>query len=78
MLSSVALNHRERRSTLEASGFFLPFQHFDKLCENNRTYVLHNIFQFFITALKGAILTKNGEVGENGESPKKLPERWEI
>ena len=68
MLSSVALkiNHRGRRSTLEASGFFLPFQHFDKLCENNRTYVLNNIFQFFITALKGAILRKNGEVGENG------------
>ena len=52
--------------TLEASGFFLPFQHFGKLCENNRTYGLHNIFQFFITALKGAILTKNGEDGENG------------
>ena len=41
---------------------------------------MHNIFQFFITALKGAILTKNGEDGENGEngeSPKILPERWE-
>ena len=45
-----ALGKREHPRNI----FFLwPFNaHFDKLCENHRTFALHSIFQFFITVVR--------------------------
>ena len=43
-----------RGNPLETFFFFSwPFNaHFDKLCENHRTFALHSIFQFFITVIR--------------------------
>ena len=46
-----ALGKREHPRTV--FFFSWPFNaHFDKLCENHRTFALHSIFQFFITVTR--------------------------